>query len=306
MKSGKFFDFVSDDAILCHSHAESSRAIIHELIQLLAAGHSEIDPVLAEQETLARETLFPTVIAPGLAMPHARLEGLSRPLVALGTSKSGISFGSEEGAEKVQVAVLVLSPADNPSMHLQVVAALANEFNEPGKIAALAELTTPEEVTKFFHGVTIRLPEYLKVADFTDTKLNVILEQDTLALAIRRFAETGATEMAVLDNDGDLRGMLALEDILRYSLPEHILWMDDLTPIYQFQPFAEMLAGAAETKVADVMREDFVKVSSEVPAIQLAKLFLTHHVAELPVVDADGSLRGRVPMKDFCAKLFWE
>ena len=112
--------------------------------------------------------------------------------------------------------------------------------------------------------------------------------------------------MAVLDNDGDLRGMIALEDILRYSLPEHILWMDDLTPIYQFQPFAEMLASAGETKVADVMREDFVKVSSDVPAIQLAKLFLTHHVAELPVVDADGSLRGRVPMRDFCAKLFWE
>jgi len=306
MKSGKFFDFVSDDAILCLSQAASSRAIIHELTQLLAAGHSEVDPAEAEQEILDREALFPTVIAPGLAMPHARLKGLTQPLVALGTSKSGIPFGPEGAAETVQVVVLVLSPADNPSMHLQVVAALANEFNDPGKITELAELTAPDEVTKFFHGVTIRLPEYLKVADFTDTKLNVILEQDTLALAIRRFAETGATEMAVLDNDGDLRGMLALEDILRYSLPEHILWMDDLTPIYQFQPFAEMLASADETKVADVMREDFVKVSSDVPAIQLAKLFLTHHVAELPVVDADGSLRGRVLMKDFCAKLFWE
>ena len=215
MKSGKFFDFVSGDAILCHSHAESSRAIIHELTQLLAAGHGDVDPVKAEQEILDREALFPTVIAPGLAMPHARLEGLPRPLVALGTSKKGIPFGPEGSAEPVQVVVLVLSPADNPSMHLQVVAALANEFSEQGKVTALAEFDTPDEVAQFFNGAKIRLPEYLKVADFTDTKLNVILEQDTLALAIRRFAETGATEMAVLDNDGDLRGMIALEDILR-------------------------------------------------------------------------------------------
>lgn len=306
MKTGKFFDFVSQDAILCHSRAETGRALIHELTAALAAHHPELDPELAEKEILAREALFPTVIAPGLAMPHARLEGLTRPLVALGTSAAGVPFGPEGAAETVQVAVVVLSPADNPGGHLQVVAALANEFGDFAKITELAGLETAEQVAAFFQGATIRLPEYLKVADFTDSTIPVVLEQDTLSLAIRRFAETGADEMAVLDNDGDLRGMIALEDILRFSLPEHMLWMDDLTPIYHFQPFAEMLANAGETKVADIMREDFVRVGDDVPAIQLAKLFLTHHVAELPVVDAGGGLRGRVTMRDFCAKLFWE
>lgn len=306
VSSAKFLDFVSGDNIVCHSEAQSGKAMIHELIHLLADRNATLDAEAAEREVFEREMLFPTVIAPGLAMPHARLSGLDRPLVALGTSAAGVEFGGVEPGEKVRVVVLVLSPSDDPGLHLQVVSALAHEFGDAARITQLADLRRISEVMAFFQNIPLRLPDYLKVADLTSSKVHVLLEQDTLALAIRRFAETRARQMAVLDDDGDLRGMIALEDILRYSMPEHMLWLDDLTPIYNFEPFADMLANAGETKVADVMREEFIKVADDVPAVQLAKLFLTNHADELLVVDKDGRLRGMVAMRDFCAKLFWE
>lgn len=304
--SGKFLDFVSGDNVICHSEAASGKAIIHELIRLLAMQNPGLDATVAEREVFDREALFPTVIAPGLAMPHARVAGLNEPLMALATSEDGVEFGGANSAETVHVVVLVLSPAENPGLHLQVVSALAREFGDTERIARLADLHRISEIMAFFQDIPLRLPDYLKVGDLTGSKVHVLLEQDTLALAIRRFAETRAEQMAVLDDEGDLRGIIALEDILRYSLPEHMLWLDDLTPIYNFEPFADMLANAGETKVADVMREDFIKVSEDVPAVQLAKLFLTHHAAELLVVDRNGNLRGAVAMRDFCAKLFWE
>ena len=110
--SGKFQDFVNAQAVVCHSCAAASEAVIDELIALIAAGNPAIDPAEVRRSVLEREAMFPTVIAPGLAMPHARVNGLDELVVALATSADGISFGSED--EKVRVVVLVLSPVDNP------------------------------------------------------------------------------------------------------------------------------------------------------------------------------------------------
>ena len=109
-----------------------------------------------------------------------------------------------------------------------------------------------------------------------------------------------------MDNPGDLRVVLSLTDLLKYSLPEHLLWLEDLTPIYQLQPFSDMLKTADETKVADVMREEFIQVGVDAPAVELAKLFLIDKVAQLIIVDGAGKPAGVVTLKNFSSKLFWD
>lgn len=54
------------------------------------------------------------------------------------------------------------------------------------------------------------------------------------------------------------------------------------------------------------MRDDFIKVQMDIPAIHLAKEFLVNKVRQLIVVNEHGHLVGTVTTKDFCAKLFWE
>ena len=110
----------------------------------------------------------------------------------------------------------------------------------------------------------------------------------------------------MVDESNELRGVVSLTDLLKFSLPEHLLWMDDLSLIYRFQPFSEVLQAANETKVADFMREEFITVEENIPAIQLAKLFLVHKIQKLLVVDSSRKLAGVVELKDFSAKLFWE
>ena len=104
----------------------------------------------------------------------------------------------------------------------------------------------------------------------------------------------------------DLRGVLTLTDLLKYSLPEHLLWLEDLSPMYRLQPFSDMLKTADETKVADVMREEFTSAPVDAPAVELAKTFLIGNLFQLIIVDADGKPAGMVTLKNFSAKLFWE
>ena len=117
------------------------------------------------------------------------------------------------------------------------------------------------------------------------------------------FLESGTA--VVLDREGDLRGVLSLGDILKYCLPEHLLWMDNLSPIDRLQPFADMLKSASDAKVADLMHTEFVAVEKDAPAIQLAKLFTQDQLRQLVITDG-GRFVGVVEIKKFCSRIFWE
>ena len=54
------------------------------------------------------------------------------------------------------------------------------------------------------------------------------------------------------------------------------------------------------------MQEEFITVSEDIPAVQIAKLFLTHNVQRLSVVDANGKFSGIVDLRNFASHLFWE
>jgi PTS system nitrogen regulatory IIA component len=299
-----FFHFLAEGNIVCDVKSGTSRELIEELAGRLCKTTAGMDKDKIVKAVCAREEVVPTVIASGLAVPHARMADVDKLLVALGTSEEGIDFNCP-GMPPVKVAVMILTPKDDPGLHLQVLAALAKDFKDQDTIDQVAALKTPADVMEYFNCAKVEIPDYLKAKDLMNRKPVTLLESDTLHKAIETFAIKKVEEIPLLDNEGDLRGVVSLEDILKFSLPEHILWLDDLTPIYRFQPFAEMLKADQETKLADFMREAMISVDENIPAIQLAKLFLMHNVKQI-IVTRKGKLAGVANLKDFISKLFWE
>jgi CBS domain-containing protein len=47
--------------------------------------------------------------------------------------------------------------------------------------------------------------------------------------------------------------------------------MDDLTPILNFEPFAEILRKESKTWLTEIMTSEYATVDAEAPAIQVAK-----------------------------------
>ncbi len=306
MTEGKrnFYEYLSPNNIICHAKAPDGNALLINLLDILKRHFPQLDIECATREVMEREALFPTLIAPGLAVPHARIPGLAAPLVAMACSPGGVEFNVPD--EPVRVMILLLTPLDEPNLHMQLLAALAGDFSAPDAIETVAAMTTPAEVVAYFSGNQVVMADYLTAGDVMRETPVTLLETDTLQKAIALFATSRSEELVVLDRSGDLRGVVALSDLLSFSLPEHLLWMEDLSPIYRFQPFADMLKSSGDTRIADVMREEFLRADRKAPAIQLAKLFLVHKARQLVITDADGKLAGVVELKDFCAKLFWE
>ncbi len=298
-----FCNFLQTNNILCGIRETDGKVVLEKLITTLQQHSPGLDADFVRKEVESREALFPTMVAPGFAIPHARIPGLEQPLTAMGCIPAGCEFG---GTTKAKVMILLLTPVDDPNLHVQLLSSLAVEFAKPDTTEKIASMSSPQEIHDYFSHNQAEIPDYLKAADLMEPFPEMLQETDSILDAVKKFAISRTEELPVVDNAGDLRGILSLADLLKYSLPEHLLWLEDLSPMYRLQPFSDMLKTADETKVADIMREDFIQAKMDDPAVKLAKIFLISKLSQLIITDADGKPAGMVTLKNFSAKLFWD
>ncbi|HET7879691.1 MAG TPA: PTS sugar transporter subunit IIA [Acetobacteraceae bacterium] len=83
-----------------------------------------------------RENLGSTGLGKGFALPHARLAGLREPFALFARLARPIDFAAID-QRKVDLAVLLLSPADNGSQHLATLAALSRPLRNEGFLQQL-------------------------------------------------------------------------------------------------------------------------------------------------------------------------
>jgi CBS domain-containing protein len=138
--------------------------------------------------------------------------------------------------------------------------------------------------------------------DKVDVKLQ---EHDTLERAIDLFVQHRLNELPVVDKDGDLVGVVTTYELLRVCLPDYILWMEDLTPIINFEPFAEILRKESKTWLAEIMTDEYATVQDKAPAIQVAKE-ITRERTNRAYVVRDKKLLGVVSLERFLSKILRE
>lgn len=72
---------------------------------------------------LEREQQGGTFVGEDVAIPHARIAGLQRPLVAFGVSKAAIR--DRESGQEIRIMFLLLSPADPPESHVKMLSVIS-------------------------------------------------------------------------------------------------------------------------------------------------------------------------------------
>src|SRR5690606_30501731 len=65
-----------------------------------------------------------------LAIPHARVEGLEEPVLAIGHSPGGIDFEAPDG-KRTRLVFLLLTPRDEVTAQLQIMGRIARLFQSP-------------------------------------------------------------------------------------------------------------------------------------------------------------------------------
>lgn len=101
--------------------SETKEGAIDELINLLVSSGKLKDKNAAFDAIMEREASMSTGMQRGIALPHAKVSGVKKLVVALGLKPGGLDFASLDGTP-TEVILLILSPRDMPGSHLQFLA----------------------------------------------------------------------------------------------------------------------------------------------------------------------------------------
>lgn len=140
-------DLLSEDNVSFRYPAETWEDVIRHGGQLMVdAGFT--DPTYTEAMIDVVRDMGPyIVLAPGLAMPHARPEmGAKQVGAALVTLEKPIDFGSPEN-DPVSVAVFLCAP--NKDEHIQLLTDIATLFEDEEFLDAAVNFESLEDVQSF-------------------------------------------------------------------------------------------------------------------------------------------------------------
>ena len=140
-------DLLSEDNVSFRYPAETWEDVIRHGGQLMVdAGFT--DPTYTEDMIDVVRDMGPyIVLAPGLAMPHARPEmGAKQVGAALVTLEKPIDFGSPEN-DPVSVAVFLCAP--NKEEHIQLLTDIATLFEDEEFLDAAVNFESIEDVQAF-------------------------------------------------------------------------------------------------------------------------------------------------------------
>jgi PTS system nitrogen regulatory IIA component len=134
--------------------ADSKDAILRVLAQCFASLYDLVeDDVLERLEE--REKLGSTGFGRGVAIPHARIAGISRPVVALLRLESPVEFDAADGMP-VDLVFGLLSPENAGATHLHALAAISRLVRDEEVHEALAHAPDAETLFALLTNATDR------------------------------------------------------------------------------------------------------------------------------------------------------
>jgi len=120
MQLSEFLDF---DAIKPSLSAGNKRVVLQQLAQI-AAARLDVDPGEVMSSVSERERLGSTGFGHGVAIPHGKIEGLTRIYCLFARLSDPVDYKSIDG-QRVDLVFLLLSPPDAGAEHLKALAAVS-------------------------------------------------------------------------------------------------------------------------------------------------------------------------------------
>jgi PTS system nitrogen regulatory IIA component len=113
-------DLIAPDAILPRLQATSRRQALQAMADALAKS-AGVDARAAFEAVLMRERLSGTGMGEGVAIPHAPVAGVTRPVAAFARLEPGQDFEAMDG-RPADLVFMLLAPPDKGADHLKALA----------------------------------------------------------------------------------------------------------------------------------------------------------------------------------------
>ncbi len=129
----KLYNLITQDMVIEDLESGNREGVLKEMVSFLKKKKKIAREKELFEKLLQREELGSTAIGEGVAIPHCKIKGIKNPLVMLALSKKSVDFQSLDGKPS-NIFFLVVSSPENPSLNLQILAAIAHLVRKSGPL----------------------------------------------------------------------------------------------------------------------------------------------------------------------------
>jgi Kef-type K+ transport system membrane component KefB/mannitol/fructose-specific phosphotransferase system IIA component (Ntr-type) len=147
----ELLSLIVPDCVETGLRGETKEEVITELVDLLAARGKLLNRDEALRDVLQREASMSTGMQHGIALPHAKTDGVSDLAVAVGIKRQGIDFESADG-EKSRLFILLVSPRKVSGPHIQFLASIGTVLKNDAVREGVINASTGEEAAALLRG----------------------------------------------------------------------------------------------------------------------------------------------------------
>lgn len=140
-----FAKLLTPRAVKVLSSTTSKKRLLTELAELAATTY-DLKAATVVEALLAREALGPTGVGHGVALPHARLEGIEKVAGLFVLLEKPVDFGSVD-RQPVDIAFALFAPETAGVEHLKALALVSRTLRDAGICAKLR--ANPNEETLY-------------------------------------------------------------------------------------------------------------------------------------------------------------
>jgi len=141
----KLSGLLKESSIELDLEGTNKAAIITELAEIACkSGGLKNKKVIAEAIS-ERERLGSTAIGNGVAVPHAKINGIKQTILTFGRSSEGVDFNSLDG-EKTYLFFMLLSPKDDIGVHLKILAKISHLIKDRFMVGLFRKAKLKKEI----------------------------------------------------------------------------------------------------------------------------------------------------------------
>ena len=141
----KIADVLERKTIITNLEAKSKPEVIEELAERISSVFTNINQERLVEVLMEREKLCSTAVDSGVAIPHAKLSGISNIIAGFGRSAAGIDFDSLD-AKKTHLFIVVIAPEHSTGSHIQLLARISKIFRNPELRAEIMECESQDDI----------------------------------------------------------------------------------------------------------------------------------------------------------------
>lgn len=143
----KITDLLSIKAVELNATANSKEEIIRKAVDLMVAQGNISDKEAYLKSVLAREEESTTGVGEGIAIPHGRCDGVTRPGLVAMVIPNGVDYEALD-EEPVDLLFLIAADTKSGSAHIDILSKLSGMLMHEEFTASLRAAKTPEEFLK--------------------------------------------------------------------------------------------------------------------------------------------------------------